>query len=70
MCGAAATELEDFTEKGIQWGDGSFHMRFEAMNEGDADFLAVGQGSRFRHAGFSSKKIGEIVPAELYAGRY
>jgi len=26
-------------------------------------------GAKFRHAGFSSEEVGEVVPAELYCGR-
>ncbi|KAI4120921.1 MAG: hypothetical protein LQ338_006672 [Usnochroma carphineum] len=29
----------------------------------------LGEGKKFRHAGFSSDDVGEIVPAELYCGR-
>ena len=34
-----------------------------------ADKYLVGTGERFRHAGFTGSDVGEIVPAELYAGR-
>ncbi|KAL8948634.1 MAG: hypothetical protein Q9222_005199 [Ikaeria aurantiellina] len=29
----------------------------------------LGEGKKFRHAGFSADEVGEIVPAELYCGR-
>ena len=29
----------------------------------------LGEGEKFRHAGFSSGEVGDIVPAELYTGR-
>lgn len=29
----------------------------------------LGEGEKFRHAGFSSGEVGEIIPAELYCGR-
>ncbi|KAL8935344.1 MAG: hypothetical protein Q9216_005474 [Gyalolechia sp. 2 TL-2023] len=29
----------------------------------------LGEGEKFRHAGFSSGEVGDIVPAELYCGR-
>lgn len=29
----------------------------------------LGEGNKFRHAGFSSDEVGEIIPAELYCGR-
>ncbi|KAI4137652.1 MAG: hypothetical protein L6R39_007171 [Caloplaca ligustica] len=29
----------------------------------------LGEGKKFRHAGFSSDEVGDIVPAELYCGR-
>ena len=31
--------------------------------------VTVGEGKRFRHAGFSAGEVGKIQPAELYAGR-
>ncbi|KAL8763620.1 MAG: hypothetical protein Q9184_000620 [Pyrenodesmia sp. 2 TL-2023] len=29
----------------------------------------LGEGKKFRHAGFSSDEVGEIIPAELYCGK-
>ncbi|KAL9004205.1 MAG: hypothetical protein Q9188_002955 [Gyalolechia gomerana] len=29
----------------------------------------LGEGEKFRHAGFSSGEVGDIIPAELYCGR-
>ena len=34
----------------------------------DTDAL-VGLGEKYRHAGFSSSRVEEIIPGELYAGR-
>lgn len=67
-CCAATSELEDFPKEGIQWGDRKppksalFKICF-------ADTYKVGEGEKFRHAGFSASGVGKIVPAELYCGR-
>lgn len=34
-----------------------------------ADKYQVGEGEKFRHAGFSASGVGKIIPAELYCGR-
>ena len=34
-----------------------------------ADIRVVGQGDRFRHAGFSASEVKRIHPDELYCGR-
>lgn len=66
-CCAATSELDMFPRAGIQWGDRKllyiFHFR-----ESFADQHIVGTGEKFRHAGFSSSKVEQIVPGELYAG--
>ena len=74
-CCAASTELEDFPEEGIQWGDREYiplHSRASTASHSftlHTDPFIVGEGDKFRHAGFSASKVGPIVPGELYCGR-
>ena len=89
-CCAATTELEDFREEGIQWGDRKLSMfirsnalRFHCLIATSlgwfwtryslavtaADLWVVGEGDKFRHAGFSAAKVEPIIPGELYCGR-
>ena len=34
-----------------------------------ADLWVVGEGDKFRHAGFSAAEVEPIIPGELYYGR-
>jgi hypothetical protein len=65
-CCAATTELTDFGQQGIIWGD-----RKSSSSSGLISLtkMLVGMGEKFRHAGFTSDEPAEIIPAELYCGR-
>lgn len=46
-----------------------FHHLYIGIYSSFADCETVGQGDKFRHAGFSETKVEAIVPGELYCGR-